>query len=310
MTYKEFEECIMEKLLDALGDDYSIEPRQELKNNGSVLSGITIKKREEEIAPVIYPECFYKQMLKGRSEDEILTEIIEIYNDSYRSLPEVVSELTDFDAAKERVAYKLIRRSGNEQLLTDIPFTPYLDLAIVYYLLLDTNRNGQITALIHNEHMETWGITSKELQVQAEKNTPKILPASMRPIEHVICEGFGENSEYKEETDRICEEMMEGADNVAHRLYVLTNQNGTNGASCILYEGVLEAFAKEQEADVIILPSSIHEVILLADRGGFEMEELKEMVGIINETSVPKEDVLSDCVYMYECGEKKLSVIA
>lgn len=81
------------------------------------------------------------------------------------------------------------------------------------------------------------------------------------------------------------------------------------GASCILYEGVLEGFAKEKKADIIILPSSIHEVLLIIDRDDLDYVELQNMVKEINKAELPDEDVLSDRVYRYSLGDGKISII-
>ncbi|SUY48790.1 transcriptional regulator [Lacrimispora sphenoides] len=67
-------------------------------------------------------------------------------------------------------------------------------------------------------------------------------------------------------------------------LYMLSNKKQINGAGCILYDGCLKDFADSQNSDVVILPSSTREVILVPDDGKFDYGELRKMVGVINES--------------------------
>lgn len=76
----------------------------------------------------------------------------------------------------------------------------------------------------------------------------------------------------------------------------------------MLYEGILKDFAAVLEYDLIILPSSVHEVLLVPYEEDLCMEELKEMVRHINRTEVAKEEVLSDNVYCYSRKTDKISI--
>ena len=82
-------------------------------------------------------------------------------------------------------------------------------------------------------------------------------------------------------------------------LHVLTNRRGIYGASCMLYRDIIKDFADQEEADVIILPSSIHEVLLFPDHLMFDHAFLCRTVQEINQEDVPKEDVLSDRIYIF-----------
>lgn len=92
-------------------------------------------------------------------------------------------------------------------------------------------------------------------------------------------------------------------------MYVLSNKKQINGAGCILYDGCLKEFADSQNSDIVILPSSRHETILVADDGNLDYRELQKTVGQINESEVPKEDVLSDRIYKYSRCDCSISFI-
>ena len=82
-------------------------------------------------------------------------------------------------------------------------------------------------------------------------------------------------------------------------LHVLTNRRGIYGASCMLYRDIIKDFADQEEADVIILPSSIHEVLLFPDHLMFDHAFLCRTVQEINREDVSEEDVLSDRIYIF-----------
>ena len=93
-------------------------------------------------------------------------------------------------------------------------------------------------------------------------------------------------------------------------LYVLSNTNSINGAATILYDDVMKSFAEEHEVErVIILPSSLHEVLILKDDGIMNAESLKEMVKSVNDTELNPEDILSYSVYYFDRENDRLSVL-
>ena len=91
-------------------------------------------------------------------------------------------------------------------------------------------------------------------------------------------------------------------------MYVLTNRKRCNGAACVLYEQVLENFAKKINDNLYILPSSVHEVIMIPASFAGKASQLREMVEEINATQVEDEEVLSDSVYFFNRMTKKLEL--
>ena len=90
------------------------------------------------------------------------------------------------------------------------------------------------------------------------------------------------------------------------RMYILTNEFRTNGATTLLYEGILEEIAGMFDSDIILLPSSIHEVILVPAASGDEylkqLDDFSAMVKEVNETELADEEILSDHAYYYIKG--------
>jgi hypothetical protein len=83
------------------------------------------------------------------------------------------------------------------------------------------------------------------------------------------------------------------------KMYILSNHKGINGATCLLYENVLYEFAQLIQSDFYILPSSIHEIILVPYDKTISKETLADMVKDVNRTQVARDEVLSDRVYFF-----------
>ena len=84
-----------------------------------------------------------------------------------------------------------------------------------------------------------------------------------------------------------------------YKMYILTNQKGINGASCLLYPDVMNKLSEEFQSDFYVFPSSIHELILVPTHDNKSNNEYSNMVREINATQVAREEVLSDHVYYY-----------
>ena len=195
-----------------------------------------------------------------------------------------------------------------------------MDLAIVFYCIVDNECLGNGSILVRNEHLKKWEVSIQELKQNAMKNTPKRLKGSIVPMEDVICELMRrrmiwdiENSieEQMESRIQITEDMVEPivremfgkiyTESKGPKMYVAGNESKNYGAAVILYEDFLASFAKKIQSDFYILPSSVHEVILIpVENEESEISRLKDMVYEVNHTEVCAEEILSDSVYLFK----------
>ena len=307
MNYNQFLEKVRAAVQERLGSDYEIRIQKITKNNGIVLDGLIIGKASKNIAPTIYLNSYYMHFTHGMSLQEILEDIISAYKENNDVVFGDIRELLDFTNLQDKVAFKLIQMEKNKELLKDVPYFEFLDLAVVFYLILDEHKGGQMTALIHNSHMKPWGVEKEELYRLAMRNTPILLPSEIKTMKEIMCDilkGHLEELEMEEMVDDLLD-----FDSQKPSLYVLSNRKQINGAGCILYDGCLKDFADSQNSDIVILPSSLHETILVPDDGNLDYGELRKMVGEINESEVAKEDVLSDRIYKYSRHDCSISLI-
>lgn len=306
MLYEEFVTTVQSKLKMRLGTSYHVTIQKVPKNNGTMLDGLCITKPGQKVSPTIYLNSFYERWKSGTAMTCILEELINIYSEE-SSIPQLDSGLLhDFKNLRDKVAFKLVHTASNREMLKDLPSIPFLDLSLIFYLYLNENEYGHMTATIHNSHMKSWGVTPNELYRLAMKNTPRLLPAELKSMEEVIRELCA----IQMDDDFIRQLIREQAQvEEPTPLYVLSNTCGVNGACAMLYESALKNFADLLEQDLLILPSSIHEVLLLPYAEDICMEDLFQMVRHVNQTEVPVEDRLSDEVYRYKRAEDCITAI-
>jgi len=307
MNYNLFLEEVRAAVQENLGSDYEIRIQKITKNNGVVLEGLIIGRVNKIVAPTIYLNSYYMHFTHGMSLQEILDDIISQYKEITNVTFGGVKELLDFNNLKDKVVFKLIQREKNQDLLNEVPFFEFQDLEVVLYLLLDENNGGQITALIHNAHMKSWGIEKEELYCLAKKNTPILLAPEIKTMKDVMRDFLKKDFE-ELGVDEMLDELLE-LESERPALYVLSNRKKINGAACILYDKFLRNFAILQNTDIIILPTSVHETILVPDKGNLDYRELQNMVEQINISEVPEEDILSNRIYKYSLQDDRIRLI-
>jgi len=302
MDFLEFVAKVEVEVQDRLGKECSIGIHKVYKNNGIKHTGLIICPKEEALSPVIYLEPFYEIYVDDDGEssfDNAVTEIIDCYLSGNCHMDEInPGAIADFEQMNEKIMFKLINGEENKELLQDIPHMPYFDLAVVFYLLLRIDERNQVSALIHNEHMEAWRTDVEELYRLASINTPKTLPATLRNMSEVMKEILG-----------LLEGLGLDESDETMPLYVLVNQTGLNGAIAVLYPDILKRFSEEKQADLILLPSSLHEMLIVLDDEEMEYEHLQQMVESINEAEVPRADRLSNNIYRFSQESGEIDII-
>ena len=298
MEYKEFVEYIKMNAGYIAGEGGNITINHVIKNNGCEMDGLVIMEKGKDIAPTIYLDSFYELYTNGENIKNIIRQIEVIYEQNKNNVTFDVNILKHFDTIKDKIVYKVVNYRSNEKLLEQVPHKRILDLAVVFYCLLDNEYGRSATALIYNNNLKNWNVTIDDVYKAALKNTPDLLHSKISSMA-ALFEKCGVNVDGEE---------VDLKDYVPSDMYVLTNESKLNGAACILYENVLYDFAQKLGADLYILPSSVHEVILLPKLSMFEKDELVNMVKEVNTEGVAADEVLSDHVYEYNRTQRLITM--
>jgi len=293
MNFNVFAETVVKALRKAMGERFQVTTTMVKKNNGVELLGIVVQEEGLNTSPTVYINDFYENYKEGTTIPKIVEALGRIFYQS--RIPEEVnlSGFLDFETAKEQISVRLIHYEKNKELLMNTPWRQVCNLALVcYYTVQQSPFYGKASILVKNEHLQKWDITDKELFAEAIVNTPVRYPVSIEPIEELIFRNWAD-----EKKERLLEELK--ADRIQIPLFVLSNRQRMQGAVCMFYPGVLRKFAGRIGRNLYILPSSVHEVLLLPDQGDKDSQELLQMVTEINENCVADCEILADSVYYY-----------
>ncbi len=299
--YDMFIREITKKVKKLMGEEYSVQICKVIKNNSVELDSLVLLKKGDCFSPNIYLLSYYEAYIQGNSMNELANRLCNSYHDAAIAAGDQ-NFTYSFDKIKDHIIYRLVSFERNKKLLEKIPHIRYLDLAITFHCLAREDHDGIGTIRITKEHMQLWETTLTELHELAVENTKRLFPATIRSMEDVICGLF--NNEYCEIEEVLSDQQSyHFQDNHLkfdqHKMYILSNQKGINGATCLIYDNVLNEFSKKVQTDFFILPSSIHEVILLPYDNSIAKETLMTMVRDVNCTQVARDEVLSDMVYIY-----------
>lgn len=293
MEFEKFKEELLEHLQKMLDEDKRICFQTVEKNNGILENAVVILKEGERIAPTIYLREFYSAWKDGkRTMEEISGEILRQNACQEKEVDFSLDSFENYEKARGQVYFKLINYEMNKMLLTKIPYIAYLDLAIVFYYRLERGKFQGATMLLHNCNLAVWKINSRQLLEDAVMNTSRKLPYSFQGMDALIRELSGDENQELHTGEEI--------------MYVLSNQEKYFGAAALLYPHLLSHISQIFRKNFYVLPSSVHECILVPDQGQYSKIELTRMVREVNQTQVEEDEILSDQVYYYDRQKEKL----
>ena len=292
LTLDQFSQEVASRITGMLDADVEVSLKKIVKNNDITLTGLIIQPRNSNIAPTIYMEGYYDDYKGLYNMDEILTRIVKVANENMADMPFDVESITSLEKCRDWIVPRLINTEMNRNLLDSRPHKEIADLSITYAILLD--RHGEVTAAVPVTYqlMEQWGISCDELYelaIENQVNAEKSVIMSMKEVlKGLMSEDTGINNDIEGDTPEI---------------YILSNETKVNGAAAVLDKRFMDDVIDRVGERFYILPSSIHEVLVVPDKGGVEKDMLESMVREVNGSTVSTEEQLSDHVYIYNKKE-------
>ncbi len=275
--------------------------RKTQKNNEAVTQ-VCVKKPQDNISPAFCLEPFYKDYENGEELEDVLRNLAEIITnhqvDDQFSFNE--NSVTDWELVRAKVVPKLVPIKGNTEYLADKVYTKFAgDLAIIYQIpVIDVGASIGAVTITEDifEHMKGCPCV-KVLDEVARAN---IVRDSVYGTMFQFFTGQlrGDRGYDTEELGAAIEAMRESGE----AMNILSNTKMINGAAQILNPDVMKTIADKLGDGFWILPSSIHEVIIVPAEMG-DAATFTQMVKEVNAAEVAPQDVLSDHVYRYLNGE-------
>lgn len=283
MDFNVFAENIVDLLQKKMGGDYEIRVTKVTKNNDIELNGVILMRESDNISPTIYLEGLYAEYQDGTALEQLAEKIVAFYREQMPDKELNMDFFRDFEQVKNRIFYKLVSFEKNRKLLQKLPYYRWHDLAIIFYYAMEEEKVGRASITIHHHHLVMWGQSVDSLYRAAQNNMRSGMPELLVSMKDLLAEMTG----------------LQFGDDTYIPMYVLTNQEKLYGAAALLYSERMKELADRLQSDLLILPSSVHEVLLLPDDGVNEYEFYKQMVEDVNTTQVEPEEVLSYNLYRY-----------
>lgn len=304
LDFAAFKEELCRRVLELLGEAYSTELAEVRKNNGVLKEVLHVRQQGSECIPCFYTEELYRSYCMGENEAGLAEHLVNIVRGECETVKEQVSRFLSSEWITEHLFIRLIHYEENEENLKEAVYLRYLDFACVVYVLTESTEDGVKSFLLPAHIWDTLDFgTIEECFSKLIENTRRLFPEDMACIS---AEEVDENNP-GEKTVSVSIRWMDFAEKLhSERLYVITNHRRMNGAAILLYPDLLKDIGERYGGNYYVIPSSIHEVLLLKDTGEEQAERLNAMVREVNETHVIPEERLSDHVYYYSVSEKEL----
>ncbi len=303
MKIEDFAEIIKKRVTERLGDECYVSIHKVDKNNRVTYTGLQVQKEGANLSPIIYLDSQYRNFL---CKQITLPEVVDYVVKTAKGKSQQVDMrlFLNFSSIKDSIVYSLINTERNGELLEDLPHMDFMDLSIVFQSMLVSAGYGTASILIHNVHLKLWDVTVSDLLKEAEKNTPQLMGYELKSMKDVLREIM--ESEQPEEADS--DAYMAGIVSSVP-MYVLSNRCRINGAACLLYPALLDDICESLDSSLYLIPSSIHEVLILPSDNTNDSAKIREMIKEINDTQVAAEEILSYSLYFYDREENRLCIV-
>lgn len=305
MNYQEFKEQFVEDVKRAIYEngieevEIGINRVDKLNNS---YDAMTVSSEGSNIAMNFYLEDYFEALEDGINYENVVNKAVRGIAEHLSEIPSIdLNAITDYEKVKEKLSLELVSAERNAEMLKSIPHKLIEDLAVVYKINVDLGLEDKGSVLINESLLERYGVSPEKLHEDAEKNAAIIKPVLIRGMSKVLQDMMSEEDDAFFGVEDVQDETM----------YVATVPDQVKGAGVLAYDKFMDYAAEKLGGDFFVLPSSVHEILLVKDDGNATYKDLKEMVVQVNATEVKPEEKLTDSVYHYdsknhifEMGEK------
>lgn len=306
LAVKVFAEGVAEQIKEYLPPEYesvTCSVKEQNKTNSVLQVGIQVDKPGHAASPIVYMESFYNEVRSGEPMDKIMRNIAEVIQDALDgpALDQSI-RIEEFESVKDYLSVMVVNTAENRKLLEQVPHKEVADLSLLCYADLPVDQGSyNATFKITEQMLQKWNVDREELFQIASEN---IIPANTPVLQNleevtrqILIGGAPPENLLKKEIDFSNQEAM---------MLVLTNEKKNFGAAMMFEPQVMDKLSQSFPEGFYILPSSLHEVLILPDRGGISPKELGAMVREVNQSQVEKMEQLSDRVYRYDKEKQKI----
>ncbi len=245
-----------------------VEVREVEKANGVMYTGLSIRTEGSNIAPIIY-------INEDESVEENARAIVEVYKKNQPADVDV-NWVMDYEKVKDKLGVMLTSKPMKGLAKRKAP--GFDDLYMHAFIFIKDQAIGMGNIKVKQEMLDSWGVSNARLFADALKSAPNVMPEKKQSMAEMLMAMGGPEMELDDS------------------MSVVTTENGALGAAAILYTKI--------EENTYLIPSSVHEVILIKG----ELVEnnsipLNMFINDVNSNVLNPEDYLSNHAYRYN-GKK------
>lgn len=285
MDFSEFTDYVKTHITEHLPPEYAAADIRldEVQKMNERYTGMTVRLEDNVSAPVVNMEMFYQQYQDDRSISDLMKDMADIVQMEPPASIDIES-MKDYEQVKDKLFIRLNSAEGHEQIMAESPHRMEADLLMTYHIYIPDREGdgGFMSARITNDMMKEFGISQEQLHQDAVASTEQILKPKVQSMM----------------------EALTGIPEENPQMMVVTNEQGVLGASALFCNGIMDKAAEHMNGNYFVLPSSIHEMLVVPDNGNFNRTDLEAMVKEANRTVVEPSDRLSDAVYHYDSKDR------
>lgn len=278
----------------------TVTTREVRKNNGRIFTGLVVQSETDSgnVTPAFYIDELVDAVERGElSKDLAASYVIDwIETNDHNEQEFDMDKILSKENIKENVIPCLINTEKNAEMLKTYPHKDFMDLSVIYRVVIEQNDRGMCSLIVTNDIMETTGLSLEELDEAAMKNTEDDYHALGLLKLAAQMEG-------------IClDNFPSDADDIPEVAYVLTNAHYKFGSSVMLHSKYLKEIADRLKSDLCVIPSSVHEVIVLDANAVDDVDGYKQFITGVNKEIIKDTEVLSDTMYKYVRATGELTI--
>ena len=209
--------------------------------------------------------------------------------------------MLNFDEIKDDISLRLMNTETSQEKLENRPSVAMEDMSASFVIVVGETQDGLATAPITNEIMNELGVDKETLMETAKANLSEndYSFKSMRDVlmNMMFPDGAPEN-------DPVVDIMLPPDD--GPQMFILSNEQNVQGATQIMNQKAMDDIAEKLGGDFVVLPSSVHETIILPMNDDMDSKNLDSMIQEINGGVVSPEDKLSDHAFIYDSEAHEL----
>lgn len=300
MDFEEFKNNLMELVSKEVEDrgleDISLKLTT-VESPDGMTDRLMVSVGESKMSMAFRLKEIYKNVEDGENIDHAVFKMVNTIEENISVVKnkeqDVKSFITDYEKVKDNTYLRLI--PGDSPILKSTPHKMIEDMALVVNIHLDSisDDNGRSCVVVSRPLMEMYGIDESKLFADAEKNSLENEPIVFKPLFDMV-------------KDLINSENIPDPEDVGIVTYIATNASGFQGAAVAGYPDFCEKAAETMGGSFYMLPSSVHEFILIKDDGKAKAKDLNKMIRNVNETVLEPRDVLAAQCYHYDAKAKVL----